>query len=296
MKLFIAIAITLAMSINVYADSYRGEIVGGFTSGSASGSYSPPDEYVPPIEPPVEPVEPPLESESFSSSEDYEGWGVAGRLYLQPVDTGQGPLALLPFLQRTDHVGISLSNKETDSGAKTDRWDADTRFVLNNFVLEASYGQTDTEAFGSEANTDQWRAAVGYYVAQNTQVRGTYEFSESLMGDDNTRYVMDITHVQSLNNGATWAANALVGWVEEDFDDGTDINLLFDWFFNDNFNVGTELTYNTRDIAGDVFGYELHGEYFVNDYASVRLAYFNQDYDDAGLEADAFVFEVLYRH
>ena len=294
MKTILTVAILLLASIGVHAETYQSEFTGGYASGTGSFSYQPPSDYVPPTDPGVPPPSTP-EPVGFSANEDYDGWQVGGRLYLDSVDTSQGPLALAPFLTRANHLGFSYSDQETDSGAELDEWRLDTRIVINDLVLEGEYGQANADLFGVDTDADLWRAAVGYYVAQNTQIRGTYELVDSDNGSKSDRYAIDITHVQSLDSGATWSANALVGWVDEDSDDGTDINVLIDWYFNNNVSLGTELTFNSRDIAGDTVIYELHGDYFINDYVSLRLSYFDQDYDEADITTDGFLFQVLYR-
>ena len=295
MKILITTVFIFAFCSGALAQGYRGEIVGSFVSGSSgsAGSYSPPGDYVPPTDPgePV-PGEPPVES--FSSTEDYDGWSIGGRIYLDTVETNFGPFALAPYLRRADHIGLNYTTIETDSGAKSNEWISDTRFVFSDLVLEASYGQSENDA-NSNSDADLWRAGVGFYVARNTMIRGAYENTDSQGNDDSKRYTFDITHVQTLSNGMTWSGNALVGLVDETNDDGTDIDLSFDWFFNDNMNIGTELSLNSRDELGDTFAYEVHGEYFLSDYVSLRLSYFNQDYDEADVKADALLFQVMYR-
>ena len=296
MKYLLTAAALIMVSVN--AQSYRGDISGGYISGSTTGSggYQPPSGYEPPTTPgeplPTEPV--PTEPMNVSSSEDYEGWNLAGRIYFNEVETSRGPLALASFLQRTGHLGLTYTNTETDSGAETKEWVLDSRFVINSLVMEAAYGKRDGGA-STQSDADLWRAALGYYIGDDTQVRAAYEATDTDGGDNGNRYVVDITHVQDLSNGMTWSANALVGWVDEDADDGTDLNLLFDWFFNDNVSVGTELTYSDRDVVGNTFDYEVHGDYFITDRLSLRLSYFNQDYGDTDVETDGLLFQFLFR-
>lgn len=143
------------------AESFRGELWGGYASGSAGISgYRIPDDYVPP-EGPGEPGEPLLPGETPGSSEDYDGWRVAGRVYLDGVDGSRGPYRLAPFLDRASHVGAAFQSLESDSGVEADVWRVDTRLVYEAWVAEAAYGQADAGFGALDTDADQRRMAVG---------------------------------------------------------------------------------------------------------------------------------------
>ena len=113
-----SILLVIGVGMGVNASGAQTEMRGGFVSGSASGScsssYTPPDDYVPPSDPPSDPGSSPgtgtgtggssSEQPSYSSSsiscEDYDGWSMDGRVYLDTLALARGPIALVPFLQR----------------------------------------------------------------------------------------------------------------------------------------------------------------------------------------------------
>ncbi len=274
------------------ASGFRGEIGGGYIDGSSGISgYQIPE--------PGEPGEPGQPGQSPGLSADYDGWQVNGRAYLDTVDNAGGPARLRPFLNRASHVGARYQTIESDSGVDADTWRIDTRLIWNAWVAEAEFGQADAGVEGVASDADAWRAAVGYYLARGTQLRGAYETLDGDGGFDTSRYAIDVTHVQQLSNGMTWSVNALAALVDEDTafgsDDGTDIELTLDWFFNDAFGVGTELVFANRDDGADAESWEVYGDYWITEKISLRLAYVEQDVDDAGLEADAWTFDVVYR-
>jgi hypothetical protein len=287
------------------ADGFRGEISGGYVSGSSGigeSGYRIPD----PGEPgeqgePGEPGEP--GTPSPGASDDYDGWMLGGRIYVDGVDGSRGPLRLAPYLDRASHVGASYQSIESDAGVETDVWRVDTRMVWNDWVAEAEFGQSDSDFEDISSDADLWRVAVGYYLARDTQLRGSYE---AVDGDDDVesaRYAVDVTHVRSLSNGMTWSVNALAALVDQDTalssDDGSDIEITIDWFFNDKLGVGSQILFSDRDESGDGTRWEIYGDYWLTEKVSLRLSYYDQDFDSAALggdlEADAWTFEVLYR-
>lgn len=281
------------------ADGFRGEISGGYVSGSTSYSYEIPDYTPPDPGAPGEPGSPTEPGISSGSSEDYDGWMIGGRVYLDGVDAAGGPLRLAPFLKRASHVGAHYASVETDSGIDADIWDVDTRLVWNAWVAEASYGQADAGFGGTSGDADVYRAAVGYYVARRTQLRGAYETADGDGGNDTSRYVVDVTHVQRLSNGMTWSVNALAALVDQDTlllnEDGTDLELTLDWFFNDNVGVGAQVQLSDRDESSDATRWEIYGDYWVTEKVALRLSYYDQDFDDLDVKSDAWTFEAIYR-
>lgn len=264
--------------------------------------YTPPS-YTPPtgtgnpdpgFPPTGTPTTPPPTAESSTQAEDYDGWAVSGTWYVGGVDTSRGPLRLAPFMSRASSIGGRVGEIETDSGIDADFYLLDTRWVLGNgVIIEADYGQAD----GSGGDADIARVAGGYYFADTSAVRLGYDSDDDDFADYE-RWSVDVTHVQTMENGMTWSLSALFGFVTGDTafnedDDGNDLQLAGSFFPRDNFGVGFELAFSERDATGDVDAYELWADYFVTEKISLTLSYRDEDGDVA--ENDALNFEARYR-
>ncbi len=294
----------LALSLAAHAAwgaEYRSELSFGYlagdisVSGSSTPGYTPPPVGEPTETPPIEP--PPVSS--TSADDDYSGWQVGGEVFFAPVDTSHGPRRLAPFMDRASSVGGRYSELETDdSDVETESWEAFTRIVVNNWVLEGAFGQSEVDSGGADEDVDLYRAALGYYVAQYTQVRLGYD-NEDVDSVDYERWAVDVTHVQQLESGMTWQAKLLYGDVQGDLaigdDDGSDIEAEFSWFFNEAFGVGANYRLAKRDASGDTDAWNLWTNYFPTDKISLSLSYFSEENDDIDAENEGVVFEAKYR-
>ena len=287
------LGVVMLVAVPGWAEGISGELRVEYVSGELSdgSGYSPPDNYVPPVDP-GSPGLPPSVSETGTES-DYDGWAVSGRVYLDELDTSRGPLELAPFLSRASHVGGSFATLETDDGViENETWEVFTRLVSDRgWLLEAHFGGSDTEIGVSDDEADLYRLAVGYYVAQDTQLRLAFDALDA-DGLDEERFAFDVVHVQMLDNGMTWSATALVGLVSGD-DDGTDAELSTSLYFNERFGIGANWYKHSRDELQDGDGYALWANYFLNDKWSLNLSFIDEE--QSGLENEALTFEVKYR-
>ncbi|MCR9276708.1 MAG: putative porin [Pseudomonadaceae bacterium] len=284
------------------ADSYQFEGGIEYVSGEVSvgDGYSPPDYTPPPVgdpgfTPPTgtpEP-EPPVSGTQFGPS-DYDGWVLSGTWYVGGVDTTRGPLRLAPFVSRANSIGAEIGQIDLDSGGDADFWFVDSRWVLpNGIILEADYGQREA----GSADADVARIAGGYYFGDTSAVRVGYDTDDDDFSELE-RWSIDITHVQTLENGTTFSVGALIGLVTgEDGlgrdDDGSDVVLTASYFPQDNFGFGLEALFSERDASGDANAWELWADYFVTEKISLTLAYRDEDGDIA--EGDTLSFEARYR-
>lgn len=300
--------VAVAASATVLAD-YRGELKINYISGETDiGGYSIPDYTPPPTggpdpDPGTPPLTPPPSAEVPGTEEDYDGFSVAGEVFFEPVDTSRGPTKLAPFMSRASSVGGEYGRLETDSGIESDIWSLFTRvFVSDRFVLEAAFGGVDADSNASEGDVDVYTAALGYYVAEYTQLKLGYDNIDNDLAEAD-RYRIDVEFVRQLDNGMTFQGKALVGLVNEDNtvfgnNDGTDIELEASWFFNHGFGVGGEFAWQNRDDGGERDGFNLWANYFPTDKISLELSYYQEDFDlgsGVDLETDGFEFEASYR-
>jgi len=237
------------------------------------------------------------ESPGLSSDDDFSGFEIGGELFLEPVDTSKGPLALADFLDRASSAAFEYGEFEfDDSGLETEFWTIDGRLVLNSLVIEAAFGNEDT---GDNSDSDLLSGALGYYLLENTQVRLSYQESDADLLETE-RWALDVRHVQELSNGMTYELEALYGDVSGDFafgsnDDGSDLLLGAAWYFNYAFGVGIDWGLLERDQSGDTDLLDIYASYFPTEKIELTLTYFSQENDDFGLESDGVEFEFLYR-
>ncbi|MEQ9451656.1 MAG: putative porin [Pseudomonadales bacterium] len=302
--------VAAAVSVQAHAD-YQCDVGISWLSGSidmGGGSYYvPPGEYVPPEtddpEPPVGGEMPtiPTTPPASSGDEDYDGWAVTGRYYFAPVDTSHGPIDLAPFITRSSSVGGQYGRLETDeTDLETSFWDADVRLVIaSRWVLEAELGGREVDELGADTDIDLYRAAVGYYVGETTEVKVSVD-REDADFEDYDRWSVQVNHVTTFENGMTWQARALLGNVTGDHDlwrdvDGTDIEIDMSFYFNSRLGVGAKYSAKDRGDAGDIDAHELWANYFVTDKLSLALSYYSEDHDGRDLESDGIVFAAKYK-
>jgi len=259
---------------------YLGEVHASYKQGTADFSYA--------EEPGVD----------YSLDDDVTGWEVGGEMFLGPVDTSKGPLALAAFLDRASSAGFNYGKFEFDeSGSETEFWTIDGRLVLNSFVVEAAFGNQETD---SSSESDILSGALGYYVLQNTQLRLSYTNTDSDFVESD-RWAVDVRHVQELSNGMTIELEALYGDVTGDVafggadDDGSDLLLAASLFFNYAFGVGIDYGMIERDQSGDTDLLDIWASYFPTEKIELTLTYFSEENDDFGFEEDGVEFEFLYR-
>lgn len=292
------------------ADCFRTEWDVDLISGEKPTSYSIPD-YVPPTStpPPISspppttgtPTSPDSESPGFSDTTDYDGFAVSGELFLAPVSCDAGPLKEAAFLSRVSSIGGAYTSIETDDDLEIDAWDLFGRIIINRWVFEGDVQRVDEESDFFDFQVDTLRLAVGRYLADATQVLVGYETGDYEDFVETERLTVDIKHVASLENGQSYTVQALLGYLTADTefgedDDGFDIQLLGDWYFNNQFSVGTELDFADRDSTGSLFSWSVNATYFFTDRISLALAYEEFDEDDLlAITGDQFTVEFTYR-
>ena len=305
-----AIAGTLAfasLSSTAVADCFNTEWTATYVNGETSSEYSIP-EYTPPPE--FESTPPPellFETSGStpggfesSSDVDYDGFAVSGEIFLAPVSCDNGPLKEAAFLSQASSIGAGYAQLETDDGIDTDAWNLFARIVANSWVFEGEFTQFEEDAEFVDTEIDAIRVAVGRYLADSTQLLFAYETTEFEDLADVDRFSVDIKHIASLENGQSFTAQALVGYVQTDSDfggddDGFDVQLLGDWYFNDQFSIGTELDFADRDSSGSLFSWMVNATYFFSERISLELAYQEVDDDALSVFGDQFTVEFKYR-
>ena len=302
-----ALAGTLALaslSSTAVADCFNTEWSIAYLNGETSSEYTVPD-YTPPTgsETSSTPTEPPLTGgteSGFGSDVDYDGFAVSGEVFLAPVTCDNGPLKEAAFLSQASSIGAGYAQIEADDDVETDAWNLFARIIANSWVIEGEVTQFEEDAEFVDTEIDSLRVSVGRYLADATQILFTYETAEFENLADVDRFSVDVKSVVSLENGQSFTAQALVGLVSTDTefgddDDGFDIELLGDWYFNNQFSIGAELAFADRDSVGSLFNWQVNSTYFFSERISLELAY--QDFDDDALSVfgDQFTVEFKYR-
>jgi len=277
MRPILLLMVFACFAVPAQAD-FRGELHASYKDGTAELSSS--------------------ESPGLSDDDDFTGYEIGGEVFLEPVDTSKGPLALADFLDRASSAAFEYGEFELDeSDLETEFWTIDGRLVLNSLVIEAAFGNEETDG---DAETDLLAGALGYYVLQNTQVRLSYTEADADF-IDSERWAIDVRHVQELSNGMTYELEALYGDVSGDLafgggdDDGSDLLINAAWFFNYAFGVGIDWGLQERDQSGDTDLLDIWANYFPTEKIELTLTWFSQENDDFGFEEDGVEFEFLYR-
>ena len=295
-----------SLSSAALADCFNTEWDITYINGETSSEYSIP-EYTPPPEFETGSTPPEVLFETsgstpggFDSDVDYDGFAVSGEIFLAPVSCDNGPLKEAAFLSQASSIGAGYAQIETDDDIETDAWNLFTRIVANSWVFEGEFTQFEEDAEFVDTEIDAIRVAVGRYLADSTQILFAYETTEFENLADVDRFSVDVKTVMSLENGQSFTAQALVGFVSTDTefgedDDGFDVALLGDWYFNNQFSIGAELEFADRDSVGSLFNWQVNSTYFFTERISLELAY--QDFDDDALSVfgDQFTVEFKYR-
>ncbi len=286
---------------SAWAD-YQCEVGGSYLFGSMDSTYSPPS-YQPPVEefPPGEtPILPPT-LPSVSSDEDFDGFGVSGTWFFEPVDTSNGPLRLAPFLSRASGISGSYGRYETDeSDIEVDFWNAEVRWLVSDaWVVEAGLGGSESDDSIVDAEVDLLHAAVGYYVGQNTEVKVGFNREDAEV-EEYDRWSVQIEHVQTLENGVTWQARGLLGLVKGDHDtfsdaDGADWEAAVSVYFTPRFGIGFDYQVEDHGDAGETDFHRAWASYLPSDKVVLELAYYGEENDDVGIDSDGVVFSARYR-
>lgn len=307
LKIFVSALTLSCVAAPVFADCYRSEWGLGYINGeSSAGGYSIPDYTPPPSEPTPPPTggtpveEPIIFPESSSSSdEDYDGFAVSGEVFFTPVSCDGVPLKEAAFLARASSVGGGYAQLDTDSNADLDAWNLFTRVVVNSWVFEGDVVSTSVDSDFGDSDIDSFRVAVGRYLGDSSQVLFAYETSE-IEDLDAERLSASVKTVVSLENGMSYTIDALVGLVQQDGfagsdDDGFDVLLSADWYFNNQFSIGGALEFADRDSVGSLFNYSLNGTYFFTDRISLALTYRDSDDDALAVFGDQLALVFTYR-
>ncbi|MEM6710037.1 MAG: hypothetical protein AAF648_14750 [Pseudomonadota bacterium] len=315
-KKLISAAALSGLAFPALADCFRTEWGVSYLNGETESEYSIP-EYTPPTDlgspglppspgtgtgtgtTPTPGITVPETSPGFDDTVDYDGFVVSGEVFLAPVSCDSGPLKEAAFLSQVSSIGGAYGQIEDDGDVETDILNAFARIVANSWVVEGELVRNDIDAEFADSEVDYVRIAGGRYLADATQLLFSYENTDFDIAEAD-RYAVDIKHVAQLENGMSYTVDALVGFVQTDTifgqdDDGFDLALMGDWYFNNQFSVGAEIEFADRDSVGSLVNYTLNATYFFTEKILVSATY--QDFDDDALSilGDQFVVEFKYR-
>ena len=272
---------------------------------TSSSEYTPPDDFISPgLLAPLASATPVAASSidpivgTDRAGEDFDGFSVGGEFFFAGVGCDNGPLKEAAFLGQASSVGGGYTQFETDDDVETDSFNIFARVVVNTWVGEAEIRQSEVDGDFIDADVDSFRLAGGKYLQDAMQLLVSYENTD-FEGSEADRFAVEFKAVVQLDNGQSYTANAIAGYtdIEQDFgsdDDSIDLTFVGDWFFNDQFSIGTELEFADRDES--VFNWQLNSTYFFTDKISLALAYSAFDEDDLLATADdQFTLEFNYR-
>ena len=205
---------------------------------------------------------------------DFDAFGVLGALHFAPVDTSKGPLAEAAFLSRSSSINFGFTSIEPDfdNADDLDTFSFGGRAVTaQNVILEAGYSTTE---YGDE-ESDSVRIGAGTYLTPNADVVVSYQTSD----DDNVdedRLGVDFHGVNSLMQGASFAYDLSLAYIDGDSDNGHAIGVGGTYYFNPAFGIGLSAELEeVGDIDSDTVTLDL--SYFPQANLQLVAAYFDQD-------------------
>lgn len=205
---------------------------------------------------------------------DFDVFGVLGEFHFAPVDTSKGPLAEASFLSRSSSINFGFSSLEPDfdNADDLDTFTFGGRFVTGqNVILEADYSETE---FGND-ESDSVRIGAGTYLSPNADVVVSYQSTDNGNSDED-RLGVDFHGVSDLMQGASFAYDLSLAFIDGDTDDGHAIGVGGTYYFNPTFGIGLSADLEEVDnVDSDTITLDL--SYFPQPNVQLFAAYYDQD-------------------
>lgn len=256
------------------------------------------------------------------SSTDTDRLALNATWFFEPVTAPNGPLERAAFLGRASSVSVAAVRSDIDlsftrfssteplfslqDDFASNALGVSARYVLPNsdWFIEGRVAREDFESLSGNS-TDQYSAAVGRYLGDNTAVSLRIERSEfgtdsilpgTSRGLDN--YAVAVTHIGDAWGDWQYAVDSSLTESDQD-----SVDLRFDvaatLYPTSHLGVGLSASVSAEDFSEQSKRYGVFGRWFVTDAWSVSTRYEWTDFDDSPASVDrddnAFELRVDYR-
>ena len=192
-----------------------------------------------------------------------ESWDFDYTYYFKPLVTGGAPLNELSFVNRIASLDLDF---HTDGykvyGGEYEYADADS-----NHVFRVGYSTVD----GSD--TDFINATYGYYIADNTRLSLTLDYSD-WSGGHGTVYTVEYRDLKELANAGTWfATRAWVSIADMNYHDYASAGVGVNYYLNETTDWGASVEYSDGTVGSnlDVVTISLSGNHYFTDTMGLGL-------------------------
>lgn len=231
-----------------------------------------------------------------SDVESVEAFGsqLSGKMFLTPIKTGNLPNAEIPFLQKASFVSVGLSSINID--------DDSLETTRNVFSLGGNYVQDDWLIGGEIENI----TISNDFLVEDVTLR-FYELKAGRYLSDDWLVSVSLVRAsaeESSENGYELASRKVITLSPEykiavsgewfDIEGFRQVILSSDLHIKNDLTVGVSLLDVTLDDSFAVepdMGFAVHGQYFVKDNFSLRLAI--SDYDTSPLRGFSFAGDTM---
>jgi hypothetical protein len=195
-----------------------------------------------------------------------EAWGADATVYFQPVQTGNGPLAEAPFLNRASNVSFAYLREKNGN---FDVPAVGAEFYFGNYYLAANYTR-----FSNGFSINDYGIRGGLMVAESTRATIGYNRSELPFGIDLDTYTVGLKHLMLLDGNTALNLEGEVG-VARNGSSEFAYAVQADYYLNPRFSLGGRYSGIGSD---DEWG--LGTRYFFTPRVSGGLEYTRADGND----------------
>lgn len=200
----------------------------------------------------------------FGSSDSALGIDLAW--YLEPVRTGNLPLAAAAFYTRANNVYASY--------VTFDDLDLNVLGLGGEFYVDRLYLAAEYMRFSNGGSSDDFGVAIGYVPVDGLRVAARYVFAD--VGGD--AYGVDLKYVTQLAGDTAFGLDASAEFLDDDFDSKS-YSLGADYYFNPSFSLGARMVYSDDDFGSDT-AWGAGAKYFFTPTISGEIEYLSGDSAD----------------
>lgn len=225
------------------------------------------------------------EIEAGGPSIDTESIDLSFVANFSEVDTSKGPLAEASFLDRASSFSLSFSDGEmgvidTTNVTLALRLAGKENGLTGKILFsDREIGNVDAEAL---------ELAVGYYVAENTEIGLAY-FDLEVGNQDGDSILLGVTHVSTGN--VAFSIDAAVGTA--DTGNGDDTAVVVGGTVYPTSQLGIGASFSTIDSNVDNDRFSIFADWFVTPTAAITLSY--SDSEIGVTEADSISLSTRFR-
>ena len=224
---------------------------------------------------------------------DITGLRIGGKFYFKPLKSGRGPLEEAAFLQKSSHLKAEYYSIDWDFPDGSPISQTQSTFTLggafihNDWLVGGSY-QTNSNEIDSpdpednDVTVDVLTITGGRYIDDNWLASFSlvhYDFES----DTETGMALETKRFIPLNSGLAVSVSGKFSHVDEI----SAFSISGDLYINKQISVGLSIHENLingtdGDTDEEITGASIRAQYFINDKASVKLSYTdNESFFDA---------------